>query len=458
MLRCPSLILALALAPAALALSPLDPPPSFLRAFPGTSVLATFADCENAIEAWAGARVPDGVVHSAPYTYTARKPLYDPAGNPVYEKDGRQACQWIPQSGRIFYPPTWRVPFRRDLPLVVYPHFTSVRKKSVPSEFGGHDWVFGAAAALYYGFAVAMPDLPGGGADAASYHPFCHGPSLAWSILDGVPALREAFHQDPYLIEGGYAWDGRLFIVGYSEGAYAALAAVKDWNTHRAEYDFTVTGSACMAGPFDLSGLARQGLIRPGAATDLDFFIPYLLVAYHHVYGPRLDPRRIFAPELLDVREDGDLLTWFEGNLDGMTVGDLIARRLGKPRIWMPFRDLLNPEWVARELDDPGYESSGIRRILEENDLHRGWAPATPILFCHCPEDDDVDFQHTVAAMDFLGAEILKAGGDPARLLVLKRLKAGWGGHTHIQAFPGALATAFQWFYDGMPRTGDPAH
>jgi hypothetical protein len=71
-----------------------------------------------------------------------------------------------------------------------------------------------------------MPDLPGAGANANQYHPFCHGKSLAHAILDGIPAMQAMFRQDPYLVSGGYAWDGRLFLLGCSEGAYAPVAAV----------------------------------------------------------------------------------------------------------------------------------------------------------------------------------------------------------------------------------------
>jgi len=431
------------------------PPQAFLAAFPGPSVLATFANCVNYLEAWAGPELPDWVVHSSVFTYTARQPRFDAGGRPVLGLDGRQATVPSPQSGRIFYPPTWRLPFQRALPLVVYPHFTAPRKLSAPSQFGGHEWLFGAAAALYYGFAVAMPDLPGMGADAAHYHPFCHGRSLAYATVDGIPAMRARFAEDPYLVGGGYAWDGRLFVMGYSEGAYTALATVRELEAHAADYaaqgGFTLTGSACMAGPFDLSGLARDESVRPGAGSDLCFFLPYLLMAYHHVYGPRLDPRQAFAPALLEEREDGNILTWLDGNLDGFTVNDLIARRLGKPAYRLAFREMLNPAWVARELDDPAYETSTLHDLLRDNDLHRGWTPTKPILFWHSPADDDVSFQQTVSTMGHLGAQILRAGGDPSRLLVLRPIGTADLGLTHIQGIPFAMAMAFDWFYHGMP-------
>jgi len=130
LLRCLLLSCALGLAPAAAK----EPPPAALMgAFPGASALATFADCVNYLEAWLGPDIPDWVVHASVCTWSARKPLYDGSGQPVPGADGQQACGQIAQSGRIFYPPAWRMPFQRNLPLVVYPHFTALRKRSVPS-------------------------------------------------------------------------------------------------------------------------------------------------------------------------------------------------------------------------------------------------------------------------------------------------------------------------------------
>ena len=183
----------------------------------GTS--ASFESWISYFEKLVGPEVPETVVHSTLLHYSARKPLYDDAGYPLLGADGQQLCKMVLQSGRVFFPPTWRVPLNRSLPLVVYTHATTMLNHGVASEYGGHEWMLGAAAAVYYGFAVAMPDQPGMGVDAGNYHPFCHAKSLAYSTVDGIPAMQRLFDEDPYLVSGDYSWDGRLFVVGYSEGA-----------------------------------------------------------------------------------------------------------------------------------------------------------------------------------------------------------------------------------------------
>ena len=328
-------------------------------------------------------------------------------------------------------------------------------KHGVASEFGGHEWMLGAAAALYYGFAVAMPDQPGMGDDAADFHPFCHARSLAYATIDGIPAIQRAFQEVPGLASGGYAWDGRLYVLGYSEGAYTALATVKELETHATEYaakgNFTLTGSACMAGPFDLSGLTRADMINPLREYDHCFYLPYVIRGYHAVYGQAVDPQEIFAPALLENREDGNIMEWTDGRRNGLAVDDLIGKRLGVPGNRVVFRHLLNPAWVAKELDDPAYETSLIHQLLVENDLHRGWAPTKPILFAQSPVDQDLPFQNTVSAIGYLSAEIAKAGGDPRQILTRRSLGDCRSGVTHLEGAVLAIPLGFDWIYRGMP-------
>jgi pimeloyl-ACP methyl ester carboxylesterase len=336
---------------------------------------------------------------------------------------------------------------------VLYTHATMLEKAHVPTEFGGHEWMFGAAAALYYGFAVAMPDQPGMGGNAQAYHTFCHGKALAYATLDALPAIERLAAEDPYLAQRHYGWDGSLYLMGYSEGAYAALAAVKELETHPVQYGgrFTLKGSACMAGPFDLSGTTRGQIIARGQPFAHCFYLPYVIMAYGSLYGDVMDPRQAFAPALLEQREDGNVIQWVDGCTDGLEVDALIGRRLGVPGDAVVLRSVLNPAWLARELDDPAYATSRTHKLLLENDLHGGWRPTRPILFCQSVGDRDVFIENTYRTMDGLGAEIRAAGGDPASLLAFLPLGAPADRFSHVQAALVAIPAAFNWIYSGTP-------
>jgi hypothetical protein len=56
-----------------------------------------------------------------------------------------------------------------------------------------------------------MPDFPGMGLDSAPYQPYCHGKSLAYSVVDMLTFWKGK-------LPDGLEWDGRLVVMGYSEG------------------------------------------------------------------------------------------------------------------------------------------------------------------------------------------------------------------------------------------------
>jgi hypothetical protein len=452
------------LAPSALAL-PATPSlaPRTLRAMTRTPALrtrpgdplswASFEQCLELLERWAGRRIPDWVLHTATFSYQMRKPLYDPAGSPLLDADGHQRCDLVPGTGRVFFPPAWRLRGSPRLPLVIYTHATMMNRIDAPSAFGGHECLLAAAAAAYYGFAVAMPDQPGMGGDDQVYHTFCHAKSLAYSTLDSMPAVERLFAEDPYLTRHDYGWDGRLFVMGYSEGGYAALAAVKELSEHPVEYQgrFPLTAAACMAGPFDLSGTTRGIMIDRYRPFGHCFYLPFVIMAYQAVYGNLVDPREAFAPVLLETRADGDILQWADGTVSGLVVDNLIGNRLAVPGDAVVMRSVLNPAWTERELDDPAYATSTVHKLLKENDLCRSWRPDRPILFCQSPADQDVPIQNTLITLENLREEIRKVGGDPARLLAYLPLGAATGRINHVQGALLAIPAAFNWIYSGLP-------
>jgi len=411
----------------------------------------TFLSCLETMEHWTGPGIPDWMVHSTVYSYTARKPLYDDMAHPLLDDAGEQRTMAVHQSGRVFFPPSWRQRGKGPMPIVMYCHGTNLLKDAVASSYGGHEWMFAAAAAAYYGFAVALPDMPGMGGDSASYHPFCHARSLAFAVVDGIPAVRDLFATDPYVAGGGYAWDGRVFIMGYSEGGFASLAAAREMERHPEAYQsgkgFMLAGTAAMAGPFDISGTTRLQILRPADPFDHPFFIPYVLLGYGAVYGRVMDPLEELAPALTESREDGNILEWSNGSTDGIVVDTLIARRLGVPRDGVVLRALLRPEWVVRELEEPAYLTSPLRWILEENDVARGWAPTRPILFAQGPDDRDVPLANTLTAMGMLETAVRADGRDPQGLLSYEPLDLPGGRTNHIKGALLAIPLAFDWVY-----------
>ncbi len=366
-----------------------------------------------------------GSVQARPITYLSR----DAAGNPIR----LTGMLYLPPHGLLHFVP-------KPVSLIAYPHGTELKRDRVPSRNAGDEWVLGAAAALVGGYAVAMPDLPGmGGADPPAYHPYCHGPSLAYAVADMIQAVIEAFDRD---LRFDYAWDDRLYIVGYSAGGYAAMATVRELQLNADRYPgLRVTGAACMGAPLDLSGAMRKLMVDRELQYTRAYFLPYVILGYHAVFpGEVFDPDECFNPVLLP-----DILSWMDGSRTGTEVDTLLADRLGVDKEHINPRSLLNSDWVARQLDDEVYETSDAGRILRANDVWSGWTPNGPMLLLHSPDDECVPIANSQTAFD---AFVAAGAGDHVSF---HRIGRPGDGFTHVKAALIAVPAAITWFRDGCP-------
>ena len=349
-------------------------------------------------------------------------------------------------SGRVYLPARAGHPV--PVPLVLYVHGSDVAFNSLPQFNRGYEAMMGAMAAYFYSYVVAMPDLPGYGLDPSGRpHPYCHAQSLAFATVDSLPAIQQTLVEDPYLAAHHYAWNGKLFLLGYSEGAYTTLAAVRELEAHPDRRSlFTLTASAAMAGPFDLSGAMRGAFIDPVPGYPRSDYLPYFVMCYHAVYGSALEPTQVLSAGLLADGPDGNVLRWLDGTMAGPEVDVKLGGRLGQPPDAINLRGMFNPEWLARELDGPAYAGSRTHDLLRDNDLCRGWRPTKPILFRHSPDDDDIPYANTLTTLAELGQAIRRDGGDPGALLFSWPI--GQAGE-HIPHHTGALIglpSAFAWF------------
>lgn len=341
----------------------------------------------------------------------------------------------------MLYLPKPRLTDRKPytVPLLVYPHGTELQRDHVPSRNQGQEWIFGAVAALFGGFAVAMPDLPGmGGADPNLYHPYCHAQSLAYSVVDMVRAMQEAFDD---VLPGEYAWDGRLYVLGYSEGGYAAMATVKELQLHAADYPgLSLTGSACLAGPYDLTGAMRQTMVNPDLHFSRPYFLPYMILGYDAVYGGMFDPNGVMAGILMP-----DIVQWMDGVQSGTDADTEIEQRMGvEPGQVVP-REMMSAAWVATQLDDAVYQTSAVGQLLAANNLWSGWAPNRPMLLMASPDDDCVPYANSVKAYD----EFNNAG--VGNLITFRDIGRPGDGITHVQGAVLGIPQAIIWLKDACP-------
>lgn len=341
-----------------------------------------------------------GVPGIQPVAVSAWRVLYstvDPHGNPIRAS----ALVVAPSAGTT------------PVPLVSYQHGTVTERDDVPSRLNGEaDLGLVLASARYL---VVMPDLLGLG-DSPGFHPYHHADSTATAVVDALRATRSS------LAELSVAWNNQLFLLGYSQGGHATLAAQRTLESEHAD-EFTLTASAPMAGAYDLSGTTLNDFLSTRQPPN-PYYYPYILSMLVEVYG--------VAGSL------GDLLqapydTTIPPLLNGEHSGGVINAALPPHPL-----DALKPELVEALRNEPNHP---LRLALQDNDLHTGWVPQTPTRLYHCAGDRDVLPANTdVALASFTAAgatQVTKV--DPFFLA------------NHSTCAPLALLQAKVWF-DGLRR------
>lgn len=277
------------------------------------------------------------------------------------------------------------------VPILMYQHATQTYRPHSPSQFlshqdrpGDYPEVMVAAAIATNGYAVAMPDYEGLGDDAGT-HNFVHGASLARQVIDMLKASRS-------VITGPTStctWNNQLFLLGYSEGGYATMVATRDL---QAGGEFTVTASAPLAGPHDLSGVMRQEILadRPYKAP---YFVPYILGSYNLAYAAQTNsfsPTFALAPPYA---------TTLPPLIDGSTTSEDVSRAMGMsfdPLVLIEPKSVLTQQFIDLLAND----TSQVVALLAENNSYRGWAPAVPLRMIHHRDDDLVPFANSQVAFN----------------------------------------------------------
>ena len=185
-----------------------------------------------------------------------------------------------PATGAVMVPGGTDANCTGGRPLVVYAHGTNTDRSFDISQVQSADNAEGVLLAAVFaaeGYIVVAPNYVGYDTSPVDYHPYLIADQQSKDMIDSLTAARSALPTSdvPDSSDGG-----KLFVTGYSEGGYVAMA------THSAmeAAGMTVTASAPMSGPYTLSAFGDaifEGEVSDSAAENLALLIP----AYQQAYG-----------------------------------------------------------------------------------------------------------------------------------------------------------------------------
>lgn len=309
-------------------------------------------------------------------------------------------------------------------PIVLYAHGKRVSKAFNIADLANQSWEGLALAAVCAarGYIMVAPNYAGYDISNLSYHPYLNADQQSGDMIDALTAAHSG------LSAMNVADNHKLFVTGYSQGGYVAMA------THRAlqAAGITVTASAPMSGPYALSAFGDavfMGQVDDGATED------FIMVAssYQHAYGNLYsNPTEVFEPayasgidSLLPNTTDVNTLI-AQGRLPksalfsstppapefasitpatapaqlagvfaaGFGTGNLVtnAYRLSYLRDAQAAPDGGFPNRTTGA--PPASPANTLRQDLKTNDL-RNWSPTAPMLLCAGNADPSVFYFNT---------------------------------------------------------------
>jgi Secretory lipase len=310
------------------------------------------------------------------------------------------------------------------VPILMYQHGTEPFRPYSPSQFLAHlgrpaDYpeVMVAAAIASTGYAVAMADYEGMG-DNTSPQPYVHGSSLALQVVDMLRASRDKIGGTVGNSSSPCTWNSQLFLMGYSEGGYVTMTTTRELQLPKYAGEFTITASAPLSGPHDLSGEMRT-LLLSNSSSKAPYFLPFLLTGYNYASGGTL-----FNPAIAMLPP---FTTTIPPLFAGTTPSDLISAAMGmvfsNPATLIVPKSVLTAPFITQLSDVASPEVA----FMKKNDSYRdplnvnsAWVPRVPMRMYHHRNDDLVPYANSQVAFNAFstaGAKKHIPGGPGVELL-----------------------------------------
>jgi hypothetical protein len=291
------------------------------------------------------------------------------------------------------------------VPILMYQHGTEVYRQFSPSRYLSHkdkptDYpeVMVAAAIAATGYAVALVDYEGMG-DNTDTQPHVVGAVLAQQVIDLLKASRDTINENrPGSGKSPCSWNGQLFLMGYSEGGYVTMAVTRELQLNHAD-EFTITASAPLAGPHDLSGVMR-GIILSDNTFKAPYFIPMVLTSYSYAYGGQTT---FFSPDYAMLPPYNITLPpLFNGNTQSDAISEAMGMTFSPVHLIVP-KSTLTQQFIDQLTSD----ASPVVALLKQNDSYRlpvlpnsVWVPTVPMRMIHHKQDDLVPYANSQVAYD----------------------------------------------------------
>lgn len=283
----------------------------------------------------------------------------------------------------------------------------------------------------YAGFAAILPDYIGYGDSNNVAHPFMLKKASARAAVDMIKASMK------YMEDTGVLMNYQLYISGYSQGGYNAMAVAESIE-NGALSSVNLEGVAPMAGPHDLEAL---GSIELNASHTMVYpaFLGYIADSYSYYNND------INLSDLVVMANTTQFHTLFDGSNSNVMIHVGLGLANGTT-------DLGFGTHLANELfkdsfinDYQNNLNNGIRKKFIENKSYDNWTPRTKINLVHCVDDEIIPFSMSQNAYNELNATGANVTLSPIPSSVISAATPT-NPFVHSRCGNTAYGVAVQWF------------
>jgi len=282
----------------------------------------------------------------------------------------------------------------------------------------------------YAGFAGIYPDYIGYGDSNDVTHPYILKKASARSAVDMIKASIK------YMEENGVILNHQLYISGYSEGGYNAMALAQSVENGTIQ-TVNLMGVAPMAGPYNVEDMANielnasKRMVIPAFLADLGY-------SYSHYYSD-VNLSDIAVPSL------GEFQLAFNGSNDTVPIHIILG--LGAVDANGTVTDYGFYTHTTNELfkdsfisDYQNNQNNVMRQKFVENNLDN-WTPKSKMNFIQCVNDEIIPFSESNNTYNKF-----KANGADVTLTPLTAETNTTDIFAHVNCGPAAYTQAVGWF------------
>jgi len=289
----------------------------------------------------------------------------------------------------------------------------------------------------YAGFAAIYPDYIGFGDSNATLHPYIMKKASAQASLDMIKASMK------YMEDNNIVLNHQLYISGYSEGGYVAMATAQKVENELGSVN--LMGVAPMAGPYNVEDLANvdlnatQKMVYPAFLADLAY-------SYAHYYSD-VNLSDIAIPSLAKFQ------LAFNGENDTVPIQTILG--VANPSAGdygfytHPTNELFKESFIS---DYQNNQNNIMRQKFVENNLDN-WTPRSKMNLIQCLDDEIVPFSESQNTYNKLKANGADVTLTPIPTLLLSQQQDATHPFVHANCATEAYGAAVTWF--NAIRNGD---